>query len=294
MDGGLDAGCADFDASGLDACGIDYDGAADVDISSFAFDGGDVDVTAAEVLGESAGDMHSADYTETSVAYGNQSRVRSVSSDQPRNVAVHVVGHSRLDVVSAFERFAQAEGLVRIPWIRVGGRDIDQEHDKLLPMPIRRKGQKASGWYRGATGTTTVSRRYYCVGVRNIPVVGELVYDRCARVFVEVTSYTWDFSETRDSESLVVMKVISLPSYCQHARRYLFQANPLSVLNKRVEEVRKNVFRILKLANPGKRCAERRRKALKGIFPRVEVPAMCTANGAVERLYGQGVVLFPA
>jgi hypothetical protein len=300
MDSGFNAGAPDFDAVSLGDAGIDYEGSTDVSISSFSFDGGDVDTTEADVYGESA-DINSADYGETSHADrdgdGDNPDVTinlPETLNRPRVSAVHVVGHSYVDVRAAFERFAHDLGLVRIPWIRVGGRDLSQEYDKLIPKPTGRADQKPDGWYRGATGTTEMTRRYYCIGVREFPLVGKLIYDRSTKVFVEVTCYTWRYRETGDCESLVVMKVISLPSYCPQAHCYIFQTNPLIALNGRIEEVKKSLFRLLKLANPGERCAERRRKALEGNLPSVTDSVVRTTSDAAERPYGQGAVFFPA
>lgn len=303
MDGGPD-GCGDgpdFDCDGLGSIGVDYDGDGGFDTSSFAFDCGDVDTTGAEVLGESGGDLSSADYSVGDSEDGNPLGCRTqVSLEQPAKLAVHVVGHGEFDVCDQLHEIATSQSLVRIPWIRVGGRDIDQVHGKLLPLSTWDnqvpKGKMSAGWYEGATGSTTVFRRYYCVGVWGnffLPILSKLVYDRETRVFIEVTGITWRFEETGDYETHLILKVHFLPEYELSSNRW-FTPDHLVSHNRKAQLVRDKFFRAIRFAFPKESSVDARENVEDGISPCGEASPDVAQVGFNLEQYGQGAVMIPA
>lgn len=304
MDSGCDLGdCSpDLDCDGLGLAGGDSCGNGNCDISSYSFDGGDVDVTAHEVMGESAGDMSSADYSVTDCEDGNPIfRRHSVANFEPKSLAAHVTGHRKTNLRDRLDEIAGNVDLVRIPWIRVGSREANEEHAKLLPLSTWssqvKDGEMSAGWYHGATGTTTVWRKFYCVGKRVNPwnPFSEVSYDRHAKTFVEVTGITWRYNEAGDSETRVLVRVTTLLQYDKGANCYFALKHPLAQHNERAVRLKASIFRVLKRAAPTKQMIQNRKLARLGLSANVEGGAgedeKVVSN---KRQYGVGSVLIPA
>lgn len=304
MDSGCDLGDGgpDLDFDGVGFAGADGDGVSCFDVSSYSFDGGDVDTTAAEALGESAGDMSSMDYSVTDSEDGNPLLRRfSVDTSELATMAAHVVGHCPFNMQSRLDGFAKANGLVRMPWILVGGRDVNQVHDKLLPLstwdPRLTRGKMSAGWYQGATGTTTVWRRYYCVGKRTQSwnPFSPLTYDRDGKTYIVVTGITWEFEETGDCESHVMVKVGTLLQYDRGSNCYFAQKQPLAKHNQQAHVLRASIYRELRQAHPSDVMIQKRSLARLGF-----TDGGCVGTGASEeaayfgRSTGERSVVIPA
>ena len=275
------------------------------EFSSYSFSTGDLDASSAEVLAESGADMSTVDYGESGDYDGNplaESRRRS-----PRTSCVHVVGHAAAQTMEQLDEFVSELGLVRIPCVRVAGRDIDQRFDTLMPLStwsdLVEKGKLGDGAYDGATGTTTVKRHYYCIPVRECPFVpselatllslGKPVYDRTTRAFVEATVVTWHYAETDDYETRVVLRVLALPEGRTGSRSYFVNREPIVVLNEKVKRLARDVYMVLRAASPKLRNLQLRRKAVAGQFGATAHVAPAHVSSSLGT-YGEGVVVFPA
>lgn len=296
----------DLDLGGPGLCGADFDG-MDCDVSTFCFTG-DIDVCGAEVLSESGGDLNSVDYGDGDGSYdGNpMGSMSKIDLDDPMVVAVHVIGHSRVDIKESLRQSAKDLGLVRIPWIRVGGRDLSKHYDQLMPLKTwlgkADRDEMSAGHYCGATGTTDVRRQYYCVGVHGISFLpfGELQWDNNAKAFIEVTYITWKYSQTGDYETRVLIKVIARLEYRARQAGYHRDVSPVVCNNKKALEFKKKLFAVLRRATPDWRTRQSRRAAVQGIHNGSR--QVMVEDGAAEQIcadlredrpYGMGAVMMP-
>lgn len=293
----------DIDLDGPGLCGFDYD-IADCDTVLFDFVG-DIDVTQAEVLGESGGDLDSADYGDGDGSIdGNPLGWRCKASlDSPVVVAVHVVGHGDIDFQPALKELAVDCELVRVPWIRSGERELRRHYDKLMPLSTWTASVgsdcMSDGHYPGASGSTDVLRQYFAAGVRNIPFlpIGGLTWDKNAKAFVEVTVITWHYHETGDHESRVLIRVRALPEYKVSEGRYFFNRSPIVCLNGKACALKKKVFQALRQAAPGWAARMTRKACKAGTAPvpaRRDVVSDRPVVEEVELAYGMGTVTIPA
>lgn len=240
MDCGFDGGGHDF---GGDPLGLAFDMV------------GDVDVCGADIMCESGEGVAGVDFDgEGSLGLiGMASRnVREDVADL-KATAVHVVGHGTVDVKDLFAATSGKNGMIRVPYIQVGGRDLDGMEADIVPLSRwNRKipaGTLPPGANGNSTGRTKWWRQYWQVGKKKLPW-SKPVFDREALTFIEVVGITWEYGQTCDCETLLVIRVKSMTRYSQCGDCWSLAATPLAQHKSVCARLRLVVGSALDLARP--------------------------------------------
>lgn len=287
-----DSSGPDLDMNGPGLCGGDYD-FFDGDVCSYDF-------------GDSFDSADYGDCVSSNDSKGPARFARVGFDEQAGTYAVHIVGHGKPDFLGWLENFTGSTDLVRVPWIRTGGRDLKRQYKELMPLSTwsskAGKDSMGAGHYGGATGTTDVLRQYYCVGVKSFaltPWGGQPQWDRNAKAFIEVTAVTWRYREAGDYESRILIRVITLPEYRVHEACYRqAKCSPVAALNRKAKELRGKFFSALRSCSPTAAARVFRENPVSVVVDDNETGVgidNCVAAAAEteDRPYGMGVVLMP-
>lgn len=254
LDGGLDAGL-DGGFDGADMCfGLAIDG----DYGGVDFDGDGFDGVS---LGNAM--LHES---------GWDTSWQSKTADDKRAFILHVGPHGDVDTKKLVGEVAAKAGFIRLHPKRVSGTPIDSCESYLLPLTAWSKsapaGSMPSGHYRNATGTTTIWREFFQVGVRDWPWSAPR-FDKEAMVHVEISCITWFFRETGDYETRLLFRVVPWVFMCQVSGESGFRKKPLDAHIRAAKRACDLMLGELKATKPHPAAQQLRRRKLNVPFERL-------------------------
>ncbi|MGD9681919.1 MAG: hypothetical protein AB7W16_12110 [Candidatus Obscuribacterales bacterium] len=239
-------------------CGLDHGHDFGGDPLGLAFDMiGDVDVCGADILAECGHDVACIDFDgHSGLGILGMSAHGDAASDSLdlRTRGVHVVGHGYTDVKQLFAEHAEKSGLIRVPFIQVGGRDLDSSEERIVPVSrwSRKlpKGTMPAGAAGNSSGRTRWWRQYWQVGKKSYPW-SKPSFDREALAFFEVVCISWEYGDTCDCETMLIIRVKCLSRYSSGSECWSHLRSPLQRHDSAGSRLRGLVKGALSLARPG-------------------------------------------